>query len=122
MKLSTLGILALTGSAAAWWGQLNSGDQSGPWIEVYLTDYNTGSGYYGTLWGGWGPNGVNTANMIYMEDIAYRNSFVEDTGGYTFNASLWQTSDGCYNIDFEGAFSGAGHGYCCDGLPCDIGA
>lgn len=49
-------------------------------------------------------------------------SFNEDTpGGYYFSASLWRTSDGCHNIDFEGALS-AGHGYCCGSLPCDISA
>ncbi|KAI0123324.1 hypothetical protein BJ170DRAFT_687339 [Xylariales sp. AK1849] len=40
-------------------------------------------------------------------------------GGYNFNAKFWQTSDGCNNIDFEGAFN-LGHEWCCGGAPCDL--
>ncbi|CAI7575415.1 unnamed protein product [Penicillium manginii] len=42
-------------------------------------------------------------------------------GGYGFGALVWRTSDGCHNIDFQGALN-SGHGYCCGSLPCDITA
>ncbi|KAJ5766439.1 uncharacterized protein N7511_004055 [Penicillium nucicola] len=115
--LSFLSALALAGSAAAWNGQLaadayNSGEGGQVTQEIHLTDYATGSTYQGWLYGGF--NGCTTTECsVYFE---------ENSGGnYQFTAKLWRTSDGCHNIDFQGAFD-AGHGYCCGSLPCDISA
>jgi hypothetical protein len=58
---------------------------------------------------------------IILKNILIVPSFVETSpGGYDFDARVWKTKDGCYNIDFDDAFGGAGHGWCCGQLPCDI--
>ncbi|KAM0451023.1 hypothetical protein ACHAPV_010242 [Trichoderma viride] len=115
MKFSTFSLLSLAGFAAAWEGQLsadpqNVGEGGIASTNVHLLDYNTGSRYTTTILPGWTPS---EQYVCFAED---------GSGAYNFPAALWQTYDGCYNIDFEGAFGGAGHGYCCDGLPCDITA
>ncbi|KAL6891959.1 hypothetical protein GGI43DRAFT_387197 [Trichoderma evansii] len=116
MKVATLfgAVAALAGPAAAFWGQMAvvalqvTGE--GPASQtITLTDYNTGSQYSGQLLYGFSSTGQN----VFFDEIT--------PGGYSFYASLWKTSDGCHNIDFEGALS-AGHGYCCGSLPCDISA
>ncbi|PNP48043.1 hypothetical protein TGAM01_v200423 [Trichoderma gamsii] len=116
MKVATLfgAVAALAGPAAAFWGQMAAGNLEvtgeGPASQtITLTDYNTGSKYSGQLVGGFSGNGKS----VFFNEIT--------PGGYYFYASLWRTSDGCHNIDFEGALS-AGHGFCCGSLPCDLGA
>ncbi|KAH8124907.1 hypothetical protein ACSS6W_005149 [Trichoderma asperelloides] len=112
MKFAALGLLALTGSVAAFNGQvstwLEAGGEGPGILHIYLTDYDAGSTYEGRDYtGGLSSQGQEVG-------------FVETSpGGYNWSASVWQTSDGCFNIDFQGAF-GAGHEYCCGGLPCDL--
>lgn len=59
------------------------------------------------------------ARLIFC--LTYHSCQETSPGGYNFNAQFWVTSDGCANIDFEGALS-AGHGWCCGGMPCDLTA
>ncbi|KAL7927158.1 hypothetical protein ACQKWADRAFT_99681 [Trichoderma austrokoningii] len=117
MKVATLfGVVAaLAGPATAFRGQLAAGSiatnspSETTSQTIYLTDYNTGSKYSAQLDGGFSSYGKEVF-------------FVETTpGSYDFSASLWRTSDGCHNIDFQGAF-GANHGYCCGSLPCNFSA
>ncbi|KAJ5997287.1 hypothetical protein N7522_008947 [Penicillium canescens] len=108
--------LALANRASAFYGQMAASDYSanegGTFQIIYLTDYNTGSTYSGTLRGGF--NGCTSSQCPV--------SFYETSpGGYGFNALMWRTNDGCHNINFEGALS-AGHGWCCGSLPCDFTA
>ncbi|KAM0255680.1 hypothetical protein ACHAQJ_005524 [Trichoderma viride] len=116
MKVSALfsAVAALAGPAAAFYGQLAAGTLAvtgeGPASQpVYLTDYNTGSTYAGRLTFGFSA----TENSVQFDETS--------AGGYDFYALLWKTSDGCHNIDFQGAL-GAGHGWCCGSLPCDLTA
>ncbi|KAM0253872.1 hypothetical protein ACHAQJ_007101 [Trichoderma viride] len=64
MKLSALSVLALTGTASAWYGQMSAGPivtgEGGPNQQIYLTDYNTGSTYAGDLSPGFTSNGIDT--------------------------------------------------------------
>ncbi|KAL7914260.1 hypothetical protein GGI35DRAFT_439781 [Trichoderma velutinum] len=114
MQLSALfSIVALTGVATAWSGQLAADaeqiNEGGCIQKVYLTDHNTKSTYTGYL------QGCFTATRRYVQ-------FDETTpGGYDFGAFLWKTNDGCHNIDFQGSLD-AGHGYCCGSLPCSLTA
>ncbi|KAL6898343.1 hypothetical protein GGI43DRAFT_385219 [Trichoderma evansii] len=115
MKFFALSLLGLAGIAVAWNGQLiqddeNTGEGGIRSRNVHLVDYDTKSRYSATLLPDWTSN---VQSVFFVED---------NGGGYNWPAQLWQTLDGCYNIGFEGAFGGAGHGYCCDGLPCDINA
>ncbi|CEJ60717.1 hypothetical protein PMG11_09280 [Penicillium brasilianum] len=79
---------------------------------ISLTDYNTGSNYSGMLWGGLNACTTSECPIRFHETSA---------GGYTFNAKMWRTSNGCHNIDFEGALD-AHHVYCCGSLPRDFTA
>ncbi|KAJ5663983.1 hypothetical protein N7507_004714 [Penicillium longicatenatum] len=107
---------ALVGQASAFYGQMAASayeaNEGGTFQIIYLTDYNTGSTYSGTLRGGFNGCASSECSIDFYET---------SPGGYNFEALMWRTSDGCHNIDFEGAFS-AGHGYCCGSLPCDISA
>ncbi|KAJ5286780.1 hypothetical protein N7478_002466 [Penicillium angulare] len=109
-------VAALAGSANAFYGQMAASayelNEGGNYQIIYLTDYNTGSTYQGTLWGGFNACTSTECSAGFSET---------SPGGYDFTAALWRTSDGCHNIDFNGAFS-AGHGYCCGSLPCDFSA
>ncbi|PON30905.1 hypothetical protein TGAM01_v200325 [Trichoderma gamsii] len=114
MKFSASSLLALTSSAAAFSGQFSTwyeGGGEGPGIlHIYVTDYSTGSTYEGRDYDG------------SLSSQGKEISFVETSDGdYSWNASVWVTSDGCFNIDFQGAF-GVGHGYCCGGFPCNLSA
>lgn len=65
---------------------------------------------------------VSSSKNKYQALLTSPISFYETSaGGYEFGALMWRTSDGCHNIDFEGALD-AGHGYCCGSLPCDFSA
>ncbi|EAW13690.1 uncharacterized protein ACLA_044100 [Aspergillus clavatus NRRL 1] len=107
---------AFVGQAAAFWGQMDTsdwlGNEGGSYKYVYLKDYNTGSTYRAYVHGGWDACASNHCTVQFTET---------SKGTYTFNAQLWRTSNGCHNIDFEGALD-AHHGYCCGALPCDLAA
>ncbi|KAJ5634843.1 hypothetical protein N7528_002685 [Penicillium herquei] len=107
---------ALAGHAHAFYGQMAASayeeNEGGIFQVIYLTDYNTGSTYSGTLYGGFNDCTSYECTVDFYET---------SSGGYDFPALMWRTSDGCHNIDFEGAFD-AGHGYCCGSLPCDFTA
>ncbi|KAI1370940.1 hypothetical protein F4677DRAFT_464640 [Hypoxylon crocopeplum] len=116
MKTTSLVIASLASSAAAFWGQLSldtdCGSSEGCLTILGLLDYDTGSTY--------------TCGNVYPPNCPNEGScsvFCQETsgGGYNFDAKFWQTSDGCENIDFEGALD-SHHGYCCGGTPCDIAA
>ncbi|KAJ5748779.1 uncharacterized protein N7511_010475 [Penicillium nucicola] len=108
--------LALANQASAFYGQMAASayeaNEGGTFQIIYLTDYNTGSTYSGTLYGGFNSCTSSECAVIFHETSA---------GTYGFTAEMWRTSDGCHNIDFQGAFD-AGHGYCCGSLPCDFSA
>ncbi|KAK3322955.1 hypothetical protein B0H66DRAFT_639273 [Apodospora peruviana] len=108
-------IALFAGSSAAFWGQLNLvGRCPGEGCFTYLTlrDYNTGSTY-----------DCGIVNPGYCNSPGKCTNTCTETspGGYNFNVQYWQTSDGCENVDFLGALD-AHHGWCCGGVPCDIGA
>ncbi|GFP59447.1 hypothetical protein TASIC1_0013014300 [Trichoderma asperellum] len=113
--VATFGVIAtLAGPATAFYGQMAANALTvtgeGPAYQlITLTDYNTGSIYSGDLNGGFRSE---QATVFFGEDTP---------GGYDFYALMWETDDGCYNIDFQGALS-AGHGWCCGSLPCDFTA
>ncbi|KAF3404534.1 hypothetical protein DPV78_002044 [Talaromyces pinophilus] len=117
---TVLGALTLTVRVSAWYGSVTKGDDCGSGgCSGYLdlTDYNTGS----TYWCGWiypdsssACSGSGNACSI----TCYETS----PGGYNFPIQYWKTSDGCQNINFEGAFGGAGHGWCCDPTSCSLTA
>ncbi|KAJ5646739.1 hypothetical protein N7490_003111 [Penicillium lividum] len=114
-----LSAVALAGHARAFYGRMTASSYEGIGIGVSgifqiitLTDLNTGSMYEGVLEGGF--DGCTSFEC----SVGFDETTV---GDYNFNALMWRTSDGCHNIDFEGAFS-AGHGYCCGSLPCDFSA
>ncbi|KAJ6108582.1 hypothetical protein N7523_009905 [Penicillium sp. IBT 18751x] len=117
MKLPILlSAVVLAGHASAFYGQMadsaNMINEGGNYQLIYLTDYNTGSTYTGTLYGGFNACTSQECTVSFHET---------SSGGYQFKALMWRTSDGCHNIDFQGALS-AGHGYCCGSLPCDFSA
>ncbi|KAJ5752488.1 hypothetical protein N7520_009405 [Penicillium odoratum] len=109
-------VATLASYASAFTGQMAASayeeNEGGVFQIIYLTDYTSGSTYSGTLFGGF--DGCTTGECIV--DFSETSS-----GGYEFHALMWRTSDGCHNIDFEGALD-AGHGYCCGSLPCDFTA
>ncbi|KAK3317506.1 hypothetical protein B0T19DRAFT_405198 [Cercophora scortea] len=115
--LPALSVLAFfTGSSTAFWGQLRldySCPGEGCFTTLNIKDYNTGSTYT-----------CGAVNPSYCTSEGKCPVYCQETspGGYNWNAQFWQTTDGCDNMDFLGAFGGAGHGYCCGGAPCDIGA
>ncbi|KAL7948050.1 hypothetical protein V8C42DRAFT_316518 [Trichoderma barbatum] len=111
MKVSALfSTVALAGAASAWNGQMASKNKQADGTQtITMRDYTTGSTYDATLSGGF----TGTPRTVL---------FVETSpGGYRFAADLWKTSDGCHNINFNGAFD-AGHGWCCGSLPCNLQA
>ncbi|KAJ5666873.1 hypothetical protein N7462_011282 [Penicillium macrosclerotiorum] len=111
-----LSAAALIGHASAFYGQMAASayeaNEGGVFQIIYLTDYNSGSTYSGTLYGGFNSCTSSECSIDFYET---------SPGGYDFTALMWRTSDGCHNINFEGALS-AGHGYCCGSLPCDFTA
>ncbi|KAJ5928366.1 hypothetical protein N7466_007322 [Penicillium verhagenii] len=118
-----LSAVALAGHAHAFYGKMTASDyessvpKGGTGVSevlqyITLTDLNTGSMYEGVLEGGFDGCTSEECSIYFVETT---------TGDYNFYALMWRTSDGCHNIDFEGAFS-AGHGYCCGSLPCDFSA
>ncbi|UKZ95521.1 uncharacterized protein TrAFT101_010356 [Trichoderma asperellum] len=116
MKVAVIfgAVAALAGPATAFYGQMAASaltvSGEGPAYQlITLTDYNTGSIYSGDLNGGFRSE---QATFFFGEDTP---------GGYDFYALMWETDDGCYNINFQGALS-AGHGWCCGSLPCDFTA
>lgn len=75
MKFSALSLLALTGPAAAWWGQVytqyQGGNEGGGIFWVYLTDYDTGSTYTGELFGNINQSGQELGWVYeYMNSTA----------------------------------------------------
>ncbi|KAJ5896425.1 uncharacterized protein N7473_005824 [Penicillium subrubescens] len=111
-----LSAVALFGHASAFYGQMSASDyfinEGGVYQNVYLKDDKTGSTYSGYLRGGFNGCTSSPCNLQFSETSA---------GGYAFYASMWRTSDGCHNIDFQGALD-SHHGYCCGSLPCDFSA
>ncbi|RFU24879.1 hypothetical protein B7463_g11463, partial [Scytalidium lignicola] len=111
--LGTLAILA--GNASAFYGQLSLDEECSEGCNTVLNilDHHAGSTYT-----------CGAVNPSFCTHEGACKVLCQETskGGYNWNAEFWQTSDGCHNINFEGAFGGAGHGYCCGGAPCNIGA
>ncbi|KAJ5628229.1 hypothetical protein N7490_010457 [Penicillium lividum] len=109
-------VATLASYASAFSGQMAASayeaNEGGVFQIIYLTDYTSGSTYSGTLYGGFNGCASSECSVDFYET---------SPGGYEFTALMWRTSDGCHNIDFEGALS-AGHGYCCGSLPCDFTA
>ncbi|KAJ5938235.1 hypothetical protein N7454_004577 [Penicillium verhagenii] len=112
-----LATAALVGSVTAFTGSMAASayaySSSGLYEQIItLTDFTSGSVYEGYLWGGFNECTSTECTVDFSE--------ITD-GNYAFAALMWRTSDGCHNIDFEGALSSE-HGYCCGSLPCDFTA
>ncbi|KAK4212298.1 hypothetical protein QBC37DRAFT_425212 [Rhypophila decipiens] len=101
-----------TGISSAFNGQLRLDTvcSEGCNTVLNLRDYDTGSTY---------TCGVLVPSFCSYEGRCPVICRETSPGGYNFNAQFWQTSDGCDNIDFEGALD-SHHEYCCGGAPCDI--